>query len=488
MAAPIANTIEPPPRSTGRPEIDGVGALQYLWAFYTKAILTGGLLQPQNMDPALISLGELAASADTIAYFTAEDTFDLTGFTAFARTLLDDADASEARDTLGAGTVRSVTGSAPIVSDADPVNPDISISDFAASGAAHARGAVPDPGAAAGTTKYLREDATWDVPPGLGDVVGPAGATANHFAQFDGATGKLIKGGLALSTSTTLVENSDTVIASQKAIKAYADALLAANDAMVYKGATDCSGNPNYPAANAGDTYRVSVAGRIGGAAGKVVESGDWYICNADATASGDEAAVGSSWNVIQTNIDGAVIGPAGVTGDHVALFDGATGRLIKSGGALGTMSAQAASNVAITGGAIDGTPVGGTTKAAGGFTTVTATSAIKPQSDPTTDWGVDPASRGTTAIVDTGTADLATGSGLVALHCNDTGEFALFACWAGNVEKFALGSANVVAGAPAAGQIGLYYNGGTGKYRIENQQGATRNIYITTIKTRTAS
>lgn len=37
---------------------------------------------------------------------------------------------------------------------------------FVASGASHAAGAVPDPGAAAGTTRFLREDATWQVPAG----------------------------------------------------------------------------------------------------------------------------------------------------------------------------------------------------------------------------------------------------------------------------------------------------------------------------------
>ena len=35
---------------------------------------------------------------------------------------------------------------------------------FVASGASHAAGAVPDPGASAGTTRFLREDATWAVP------------------------------------------------------------------------------------------------------------------------------------------------------------------------------------------------------------------------------------------------------------------------------------------------------------------------------------
>ena len=37
---------------------------------------------------------------------------------------------------------------------------------FGASGASHAVGYVPDPGAAAGTTRFLREDATFAVPPG----------------------------------------------------------------------------------------------------------------------------------------------------------------------------------------------------------------------------------------------------------------------------------------------------------------------------------
>ena len=42
------------------------------------------------------------------------------------------------------------------------------LSDFVASGVSHARGIVPDPGAVAGTTKFLREDATWQIPAGGG--------------------------------------------------------------------------------------------------------------------------------------------------------------------------------------------------------------------------------------------------------------------------------------------------------------------------------
>jgi hypothetical protein len=40
--------------------------------------------------------------------------------------------------------------------------------DFVGSGATHKKGLVPTPGATPGTTRYLREDGTWAVPPGGG--------------------------------------------------------------------------------------------------------------------------------------------------------------------------------------------------------------------------------------------------------------------------------------------------------------------------------
>lgn len=75
-------------------------------------------------------------------------------------------------------------------------------------------------------------------------------------------------------------------------------------DALVRKGAIDCSADPNYPAANAGYVYIVSVAGKIGGASGAPVEAGDFLICNVDASAAGTQAAVGTNWTIGQLNID----------------------------------------------------------------------------------------------------------------------------------------------------------------------------------------
>src|SRR5574343_1888094 len=68
--------------------------------------------------------------------------------------------------------------------------------------------------------------------------------------------------------------------------------------ALTWKGAIDCSGNPNYPAATLGDTYFVSVAGKIGGASGLDVTVGDMLICNTTAVA-GNHAAVGSYWDMV---------------------------------------------------------------------------------------------------------------------------------------------------------------------------------------------
>jgi hypothetical protein len=144
-------------------------------------------------------------------------------------------------------------------------------------------------------------------------------------------TGTGTAGLLTRDTDTTLAANSDTRVATQKAIKAYIDNTVTGGAAgvMVFEGTIDCSASPNYPAANAGAVYKISVAGKIGGASGVNVEVGDTMYCTSTA-ASGNQATVGSSWNIVQENIDGAVTGPSSSTDGHVALFDGSTGKLIK--------------------------------------------------------------------------------------------------------------------------------------------------------------
>lgn len=119
---------------------------------------------------------------------------------------------------------------------------------------------------------------------------------------------------------------------------------------MVFKGVIDCSTNPNYPAADRGWTYRVSVAGKIGGVSGVNAEVGDLLLCMTDGTAAGDQATVGAQWGIGQSNIDGAVVGPASATDGNIATFNGAGGKIIKDSGinavSLSTSTSTATSNI----------------------------------------------------------------------------------------------------------------------------------------------
>lgn len=102
-----------------------------------------------------------------------------------------------------------------------------------------------------------------------------------------------------------MASNSATKVPTQQSVKAYVD--TAVTGLLDFKGSTDTSTNPNYPAASKGDTYVVSVAGKIGGASGKSVDVGDMYVATAD-NAGGTEASVGTSWTVLEHNLAGALL------------------------------------------------------------------------------------------------------------------------------------------------------------------------------------
>ena len=94
-----------------------------------------------------------------------------------------------------------------------------------------------------------------------------------------------------------------------------------------FKGAlTSTSGLPTV-GYRAGWQYTVKEPGTY---AGQSCEAGDLVLCVKD-YASG--SASNSDWTVIQANIVGAVTGPSTAVTDHVAVFDGTSGKIIRDSG-----------------------------------------------------------------------------------------------------------------------------------------------------------
>ncbi|NDB61670.1 hypothetical protein EB001_25005, partial [bacterium] len=62
-------------------------------------------------DATLTALAGVSTSANSLIYATASDTFTTTTLSSFGRTLIDDADASAARTTLGLGTIATAATS-----------------------------------------------------------------------------------------------------------------------------------------------------------------------------------------------------------------------------------------------------------------------------------------------------------------------------------------------------------------------------------------
>lgn len=114
-----------------------------------------------------------------------------------------------------------------------------------------------------------------------------------------------------IDTDSTMSNNSDSKLATQKAVKTFVENKL--TSAVTLKGPLDASTNPNYPSGKVGDQYRITVAGKVGGVNGVLVEVGDVIECYV-ASPSGDQSSVGSNWSVLQSNVSKATESTLGLT------------------------------------------------------------------------------------------------------------------------------------------------------------------------------
>lgn len=116
-------------------------------------------------------------------------------------------------------------------------------------------------------------------------------------------------------------------LVTSDSLTAAINAAFATNDAMIFKGTIGAGGTvTQLPAIHeAGWTYKVITNGSL---AGQPCEIGDMIVCVTDG-----EVATADDWTVIQTNVDGAVTGPASSTAGHIATFTGTTGKAIQDSG-----------------------------------------------------------------------------------------------------------------------------------------------------------
>jgi hypothetical protein len=217
-----------------------------------------------------------------------------------------------------------------------------------ASGADHAAGMVPDPGASGGTTKFLREDCTWQVPPGggggvsdgdKGDItVSGSGATWTidgdvvTFAKFQNiatdrllgrdtaATGDVeeisLGGGLEFSGSTSIQRSALT---GDVTATAGSNTTTVVDDSHAHTGAT-------ISALDAADTTAGTFAdARVDGSleADELTLAGD--VDGAANANDLDEAAVESELEAVLdlADLQGALTPAKGGTGDDTS---GSTG------------------------------------------------------------------------------------------------------------------------------------------------------------------
>lgn len=99
------------------------------------------------------------------------------------------------------------------------------------------------------------------------------------------------------------------------------------NGGLMYKGTvTSTVGLPTV-GYKAGWQYSVAEAGTY---AGQTCEVGDMIVCVKDYAS---RSAKNSDWNVLQVNIVGAVTGPEKSVANHVATYNGTSGKIIQDSG-----------------------------------------------------------------------------------------------------------------------------------------------------------
>ena len=185
-----------------------------------------------------------------------------------------------------------------------------------------------------------------------GNTITPLTSSSSLNATKLTGTASIDTTGNATTATKATQDGSGNVIVDTYATKTELNNFLAASDAMVIRGGIAGGSTGNYgaltPAANRGDCYKATAAGKINGVA---VEIGDMVICYVDNTAkatTSNYTTINANWFIVQNNVDLATQSTAGLlSATDKAKLDGITSsadsvsfsRSLTSGTKVGTIT-----------------------------------------------------------------------------------------------------------------------------------------------------
>ena len=226
---------------------------------------------------------------------------------------------------------------------------------------------------------------------GVGDVVGPASATNNAITRFDGTTGKLIKNsGVTIDNNNNIAANALDDAYTNTAASGTAITLTVASprrytitgsggQVIKLPDATTLTNGTIFQFDNNQSSGAITVNNNSNTLVVSV-PSGGFVLVNllSNAIAAGswdrhDQAPSNVSWSTNTFDYAGSITS-ATWNGNTVAVNRGGTGVTTSTGtGSVVLNTSPTLTTPAITGGTIDNTVIGGTTPAAGTFTTLTS-------------------------------------------------------------------------------------------------------------------